>query len=158
MPSVDTSKTSQRRYTPRTNLDQYLNDAQIQKNFKAVSVRISKRLKGMETAAGWMSKTDDYYFKKSKNPAVKDDPKEKYSSLDLATLWDDFIFRTCTNRLTKFNNFVTKAVDDVERLATAAQRNTKITVIDKARMKDRAKKLEAAAKRIGKAKVAVAKP
>lgn len=157
MPSVDTSRTSQRYYTPRTNLDQYLNDAQIQENFKAVSVSISKRLKEMETAAGWMSKNDDYYFKESKNPAVKDDPKEKYSSLNLATPWDEFIFRNCTNRLTKFNNFVTKAADDVERLAIAAQRNTKIAVTDKANMKDRAKKLQAVAKRIGRAKVAVAK-
>jgi hypothetical protein len=136
-----------------------LNHPNIKRDFKAVSERISARLAEMERPGGWMSKTDNFYFKStgSTDTELEDAANETYRPIGMAKLWDNFIFDKCTEQIAAFNTFVAKGVTEVSKIANDAQKDTKTSATEKKRMRDRASKLQAAAKMYGKALVAVDK-
>ncbi|OCL08137.1 hypothetical protein AOQ84DRAFT_364379 [Glonium stellatum] len=100
---------------------QYLNEAEIQRYFLAVSTRIRGRLLNMEGGSStlFMSNINDFYWKWT-NPAKREDyqkdlPNERYRSFGLSSKWARFIYNFLEGRLDKLEAFLDSEIRELER-------------------------------------------
>ncbi|KAF2446368.1 hypothetical protein P171DRAFT_519891 [Karstenula rhodostoma CBS 690.94] len=99
-------------------LAKYLNTPKIAKAFKEVSSRISTRLMELEDGISGkpahIRQTDDYWFKKNDDEALKDKPTGKYRSLGLSEKWDTFIYGLVRHRTQAMHTLQMKYFHDLE--------------------------------------------